>query len=259
MAYDDLALDVAAGVATITINRPHKRNAMTVAMWSAFEQVCQELASRADVSALVVRGSGGSFCAGADISALSEDDAKVKRVVRQAERALRELPVPTVAAIEGPCFGGGVQVAVACDMRIATTDATFGVPPARLGVVYPVTSVRAMVAVVGPSVAKRLLFTAVPLGATEALAVGLVDRVVEPAGLDAAVAELLGSFAGRSLLTQASSKALINAISSGGDPEAEYARWEAVWAASPDSVEGPAAFLAKRPAEFRWHPSELGR
>ncbi len=255
--YGDLLLDVVAGVATVTINRPAKRNAMTVAMWESLERVCLDIARMPDVSAVVVTGEGPTFCAGADITALSADDALVKRVVRQAESALRELAVPTVAAIRGNCMGGGVQIAVACDIRVAASDAVFAVPPAKLGVIYPVSSIRTMVALIGPAASKRLVYTAAPIGATEAFRLGLVDEVVAPDGLDAAVAELVASFGEKSVLSQSAAKAMVNAVVSGADTEAEYARWNAIWSTSVDSTEGPAAFLAKRPAEFGWHPSEL--
>jgi enoyl-CoA hydratase/carnithine racemase len=100
---------------------------------------------------LVVTGARPSFCAGADISSLSEDEAVLKSVVEAAERALRGSAMPTIAKVCGPCLGGGNQIAVACDLCVADSTASFGVPPARLGVVYPVGSTRALVELVGPA------------------------------------------------------------------------------------------------------------
>ena len=155
----DLLLSVDGAVATLTINRPAKRNALTPVMWRRLAEVCAELAADPGLRVLVVTGAGPSFCAGADISSLSQDEAELKAVVQTAERALRSLPMPSIAKVRGHCLGGGNQIAVACDLRVADSTATFGVPPARLGVVYPVGSTRALVELVGPAAAKRLIFT----------------------------------------------------------------------------------------------------
>lgn len=256
-ATDLIRLDTRSGVATLTLDRPAKHNAMSGAMWTALADHCTTLATRADVRVVVVTGAGDSFCAGADINELQRDDERTKLDVVQAEHALRALPVPTIAAIHGNCRGGGVQIALACDIRIATPDASFAVPPARLAVIYPATSTRNLVALVGPATAKRLLFTAEVLSATAALRAGLVDDVVED--LDAAVGDLTDRLGAQSLLSQAAAKDLVNDVVDGIDPASRYEDWMRVWARSADSSEGPAAFLAKRTPQFTWHPADLGR
>ncbi|MDQ1749126.1 MAG: hypothetical protein QOE71_182 [Pseudonocardiales bacterium] len=253
--YPNFTVEIIESVATVTIDRPDKRNALTIGMWQQLSAICAELRSNHQLRAVVVTGAGSSFCAGADITALSEDDASMKAAVYQAEEALRRLPVPTVAKIRGYCMGGGNQIAVACDLRIADTSAIFGVPPAKLSVVYPVNSTRCLVELIGPAEAKRLIFTAVPIDAPEALRIGLVNQVVPAEALDTEVAGVIASMLPLAPMTQAASKDLINAIADGADAEALHQRWYAEWSKSPDGVEGPTAFLQKRKPAFSWRPT----
>jgi enoyl-CoA hydratase/carnithine racemase len=250
----DLLLSVDGPIATLTINRPAKRNALTVAMWHRLAEVCAELDADPSLRVLVLTGAGPSFCAGADISSLSEDEVELKSAVETAERALRNLAMPSIAKVRGHCLGGGNQLAVACDLRVADSTASFGVPPARLGVIYPVGSTRALVELVGPAAAKRLIFTAQPVDAAQALRIGLVDQVVEPEELDAAVDELVAAMLPLAPMTQLAGKELVNLIADGGDADAAFERWAARWQLSADGVEGPAAFLARRPPVFSWRP-----
>jgi enoyl-CoA hydratase/carnithine racemase len=254
----DLLVSIDGPVATLSINRPAKRNALTVAMWRELASICAELDADPRLRVLVVTGAGPSFCAGADISSLSADEAVLKSVVEDAERALRSLAMPSVAKISGHCFGGGNQIAVACDLRVADSTASFGVPPARLGVIYPVGSTRALVELVGPAAAKRLIFTAQPIDAAQALRIGLVEQVVEPDRLDAAVAELVAAILPLAPMTQFAGKELINLIADGGDADAAFLRWAARWKSHPDGVEGPQAFLARRAPVFSWQPEPSG-
>lgn len=242
-------------VATLTINRPAKRNALTVAMWGELAAICAELDADPRLRVLVVTGAGPSFCAGADISSLSEDEAVLKSVVETAERALRNLAMPSIARISGHCFGGGNQIAVACDLRVADSTASFAVPPARLGVIYPVGSTRALVELIGPAATKRLIFTGQPIDAAQALRIGLVEQVVGPAELDAAVAELVAAILPLAPMTQNACKELVNLIADGGDADAAFERWTARWRLSSDGAEGPRAFLARRQPVFSWRPA----
>ena len=254
----DLLLSIDGPVATLTINRPAKRNALTPAMWRELAAICAELDADPRLRVLVVTGAGPSFCAGADISSLSEDESVLKSVVETAERALRNLAMPTIARISGHCLGGGNQIAVACDLRVADSTASFGVPPARLGVIYPVGSTRALVELVGLAAAKRLIFTAQPIDAAQALRIGLVEQVVEPGELDAAVAELVAAMLPLAPMTQFASKELVNLIADGGDADAAFERWTAQWRLSSDGVEGPRAFLARRQPVFSWRREPTG-
>lgn len=254
--YENFEVEVVESVATVTLARPEKRNALTVGMWRTLEQICHDLRRDPSLRAVVVTGAGASFCAGADISALSEDDATMKAAVFGAEEALRNLPVPTIAKIRSHCMGGGNQIAVACDLRIADSTAVFSVPPAKLSVVYPVNSTRALVALIGPAAAKKLIFTAAPIDADEAFRIGLVDQVVSPDVLDDTVAGLIDTMAPLAPLTLAATKELVNAIVEDGDVDALHDRWYSEWKASEDGQEGPRSFLERRTPTFTWQPTQ---
>jgi len=253
--YENLLVDRDADVATVTLNRPGKRNALTVDMWRQLEAICLALRTDSSLRAVVITGAGKSFCAGADISALSEDDATMKAAVFDAEEALRSLPMPTIAKIRAHCMGGGNQIAIACDLRVVDSTAVFAVPPAKLSVIYPVNSTRSLVELIGPAEAKRLIFTAAPIDAAEALRIGLVNQVVAPEDLDAAVAALVESMLPLAPLTLAATKELVNALADGADADALHDKWYTEWQASADGVEGPQAFLERRTPTFTWRPA----
>lgn len=254
---DDIELQVEGGVARIVLDRPDKRNAMTVPMWRRLSAICHAIDADETIRAVVVSGRGRSFCAGADISALHEDEATTRAVVDEAEAALRNLAVPTIAAVHGHCMGGGLEIAVACDVRIAAHGSSYAVPPAKLAVVYPVAAVEALVWLLGPSVTKNLLFTARTIGHDEAYRIGLVDELVGEDELDTAVTAYLAQLTDKALLTQAAIKALVNTITEAGDSRAEYARWRARWQASADGAEGPRSFIERRPPAYTWHTGLL--
>jgi enoyl-CoA hydratase/carnithine racemase len=241
-------------IATLWLNRPEKRNAMSLEMWAGVANACAALAGEADVRLLVVRGAGGHFCAGADIGGLGDQDGvSYAEVNRSAEAALASFPKPTIAFVQGSCIGGGMQLAAACDLRIADTTARLGITPARLGILYPAASIRRVLGLIGPSAAKHLLFSAELIDVERALRIGLVDEVHEP---DAAV-DRLATFstllAERSLLTQEASKEMIDAIIERGDVDPTIVeRWSRELAASSDVREGVAAFLERRRPHFTW-------
>ena len=171
-----------------------------------------------------------------------------------ADDALGSFPKPTVAFIRGSCVGGGTQIAIACDVRVADTSSVFGITPARLGIVYPAFAVDRAVRLIGPSATKHLLFSAELIGWERALRIGLVDEVHDPAAADEridAFATLLATE--RSLLTQESSKAMVDeCLRTGEISRATQARWGAELAASTDAAEGVAAFLERRSPRFTW-------
>ncbi|MEU8799219.1 enoyl-CoA hydratase-related protein [Spirillospora sp. NPDC048819] len=248
-----LHTEVAEGVATITIDRPAKRNAMSADMWRALPGILDDLAVNSAVRVVVLTGAGGNFCAGADIGELADihrdDDSHLSTV---AERALAAFRKPTLAAIEGYCVGGGCQLAAACDLRFAAEGSQFGITPAKLGLVYPAAATTRLVRLVGPSAAKYLLYSADLVGAGHALRIGLLDEVVPADGLRGRVAEFTETLASRSLLTQRATKDIVDAIVAAG-PVAERTRW---WleemAAVGEVEEGIAAFLERRPPGFTW-------
>ena len=228
---DHLTVTRSGGVARLTIDRPEKRNAMTAAMWAQLPEVLGELADDPEVRVLVVTGAGAGFCAGADLSDLlggaDPDDpmAEVRRDNLAAKAALRGFPHPTVAAIRGHCIGGGVELAACCDLRFTDPTGVFGVTPAKVGVVYAPASTKALLDLVGPATTKYLLFSGELVDAETALRVGLVDRLVPAADLDGEVRRFADVLASRSALTQRATKEVLAALTTGGDGEAEVARW----------------------------------
>ncbi|MEC4021161.1 enoyl-CoA hydratase/isomerase family protein, partial [Streptomyces sp. H27-D2] len=170
------------GIATVVISNPAKRNAMSTAMWRALPPLLDELAADDSVRVLVLTGDGDTFCAGADIGSLGEHGQEPQGLAVAAEDALAAFPKPTLAAVRGYCVGGGCQLATACDLRFAAEGAAFGVTPAKLGIVYPATSTRRLVELVGPSAAKYLLFSAELIDAERALHTGRVDETLPADG-----------------------------------------------------------------------------
>lgn len=187
-------LQLEDGVAHLTLNRPEARNAIAPDGWRLLGAAVREAAERG-AGVLLVRGTGSAFCAGADIGGFARmrGDAAARRDfrlgMREAFDALAALPFPTVAAVNGPCFGAGVALALACDLRVAQTGARFAITPAKFGISFPQSDVRRLVALVGPGQASRLLLTAQPIGAEEALRIGLVEILADD--LDAEIARLV--------------------------------------------------------------------
>jgi enoyl-CoA hydratase/carnithine racemase len=245
-------------VATLTIDRPEKHNAMTTRMWAELPGVLAGLAEDPDIRVLVVTGAGPSFCAGADITDLlggadpRDPMADVRRHNLAAQAALRGFPKPTVAMVRGHCIGGGVEIAAACDLRFTDPTATFGVTPARVGVVYPPTSTKTLIDLVGPAMTKYLLFSGELIDAPTALRVGLVDRLVPAADLESEVRSFADVLAGRSALAQRATKEVVAALTAGGDAADVVARWYPETIASGELAEGVAAFTERRSPRFPW-------
>ncbi|MEU2782972.1 enoyl-CoA hydratase/isomerase family protein [Streptomyces sp. NPDC007110] len=243
---------VADAVATVVVHHPAKRNAMTAAMWRALPPLLDTLAADPDVRALVLTGEGGTFCAGADISTLQGSPREAQELAVAAEEALAAFPKPTLAAVRGHCVGGGAQLAAACDLRFAQQGALFGVTPAKLGIVYPASSTRRLVSLVGPATAKYLLFSGELIDAERALRTGLVDEVLPEGELDKRVTEFTRVLASRSQLTQAAAKEFAN-----GRTDRD-GHWERRARESGDTAEGVAAFLERRQPRFTWTASTRG-
>ncbi|QEV21409.1 enoyl-CoA hydratase/isomerase family protein [Streptomyces alboniger] len=237
---------VTDGVATVVIDHPAKRNAMTADMWRRVPPLFAGLAADPAVRVVVLTGEGETFCAGADISSLREAPEAAQELAVRAEDAIAAFPKPTLAAVRGYCVGGGSQLAGVCDLRFTEEGAMFGVTPAKLGIVYPASSTRRLVSLVGPATAKYLLFSGELIDAQRALRTGLVDEVLPAGGLDKRVAEFAGILASRSQLTQAAAKE----FAAGRTDRDAY--WAAEQARDGDIAEGVAAFLERRPPRFTW-------
>lgn len=184
-------LEIDGFVARITIDRPAARNAIAPDQWALLGQAARDAAAGGARAVLLRSAVDGVFSAGADLKQLVTllDDpagrAPFRAAMAAAFAAIRAIPVPTIAVIDGGCFGAGVALALACDIRIAGARARFAIPPAKFGIVYPLEDVNALVDRVGTAQAKLLLATADEIDATEAARIGLVERVVTDAGVEA--------------------------------------------------------------------------
>jgi enoyl-CoA hydratase len=188
-------LERAENVATITIARPEKHNALTVEMWQGLRAAFEEIAADGSLRVVVLRGAGGrAFCVGADIGEFEATRAGKTQALGYAElvhdgvNAIQLCPHPTIAAIEGLCVGGGVEIAAACDLRFATVSSRFGIPIKRLGLTVDYPELAGLKRLVGPSNALEILYEGRIFGADEALQKGLVNRVIADATFAAELA-----------------------------------------------------------------------
>jgi enoyl-CoA hydratase/carnithine racemase len=241
---------------TLVLNRPEKRNALTVAMWAALPALIEQAVNEPDVKLIFIRGAGGVFAAGADISempavyATSQAALENDEKIQSAMKAIEDCPKPVIALIEGPCVGGGCGIALACDMRIGAVGSRYGVTPAKLGLVYGAGDTRRLVQAVGLSMAKDILFTGRLLDAQEAHAIGLIDQLVDPEDLDEAAEDYATKIAVASQFSIRGQKAILRLLRDGADDAPES---RALFGASfegADFKEGFAAFMEKRPAKF---------
>lgn len=257
LANMNVLVSVDGPVATLTLNRPDKRNAVRMSMWAAINAHITALIEDPEVRILVVKGAGDHFCAGADISELTNGPGgEYARVNWNAEEALANFPGPTIAMIRGNCVGGGVSIATACDIRIASTDSIFGITPAKLGIVYPTNALERAVRLLGASATKHLMYSGELIDANRAARIGLIDELLDPAELEGRVTQLVTTLVERSALTQVASKAMIDEVVRDGRVKpATTLHWETEMDKSGEVREGVAAFLAKRPVRWPWKRS----
>lgn len=248
------------GVAWLVLRNPEKLNAVRLEMWQALPDALGGLGADPDVRVIVLRGHGAeAFASGADISEFGthrKDAASGKvyeAVTAQAFAALLACDKPLVAMIQGACIGGGLAIAVTADLRLAADDARLALPPARLGLGYHLAGVERVVELVGPSVAAEMFFTARTYTAAEAAAVGLVNRVVPKAELEAFTERYVGEIAANAPLTiRAAKRAIAETLRDAGSrDEAAIERLIAACFESEDYAEGVRAFLEKRRPRFR--------
>ena len=247
------------GIGHLLFDNPTRRNAMSRDMIRQAPEVLAEFAVDPDVRVVVVSGAGDkSFVSGADISEFEKTraNAQLAREAAEASNAmfqgLRDFPKPTVAKIRGYCFGGGVAVACACDIRLAADDALFSIPAARLGLAYRENFTRWVVDAVGPANAKEILLTARRYDAADAHRIGLVHRVLPVAEFDAFVEEYTGQIAANAPLSMRAAKVTVNEVSKGlGQADVDRcAQLADACADSEDFIEGRRAFMEKRKPEF---------
>jgi enoyl-CoA hydratase len=247
------------GVAHILFNNPDKRNAVSLDMWQAVGRALDGFAADERVRVVVLSGAGGkAFVSGADISKFEQERASTEaiahynRTTAEVSGKLVAFPKPTIAQITGSCVGGGVALAVCCDLRICGEGSRFGIPAARLGLGYGFAGINRLVQLVGPSFAKEIFFTARLFSAAEAHGMGLVNRVVPDDGVEAYVADYAKKITDNAPLTIASVKAIVGETLK--DPaERDLERCAALvdaCYASQDYIEGRRAFMEKRKPQF---------
>jgi len=254
---NDIKVTREGHIARVTLNRPKQNNAMSLAMWLELASIFENLGKDLKVRSIILEGSGKSFCAGADISEFAklrsapQDVDVYQRAVDDCIDAIADTPKPTIAAVSGYCLGGGCGLATACDFRLGDKTAEFGVPAAKLSIVYGTTETQNLLALVGLAQAKRILFMAERLDANKAREIGLVDEIADD------VAQLAGKWAAAMAqlapLTIAGAKYLLNGFAK-TDGDLDPAKTEALIkqaSLSEDYAEGRLAYAEKRNPQFK--------
>lgn len=257
---DHILVEQDGPIATVVFNRPKMRNAISLAMWSEIAMVTERLSKDDSVRAIVYRGAGtDAFASGADISEFQKnrkDTATALNYNKQTEAAyssIRVCPKPTVAMVFGYCMGGAMALAMAADLRFAAAGSKFGIPAARLSIIYGLDPVHQLVDLVGPAYAKDILYSARTVDAEEALRIGFIQRLVPAPELEAYTYEYLKKVAANAPLSVRGTKTQVQAIFEGiTDAHRDHLRNLGIATFdSEDYKEGTRAFLEKRAPRFQ--------
>ena len=258
MSKGKLRVERDGPVGRLVLDNPERRNAIGADMWRAIAPAMAGFNADASIRCIVMRGEGTqAFAAGADISEFeknraSEGDVKdYEAATSAAHHAIESSPKPVIALIHGFCVGGGMAVALSCDLRYADASSRFAIPAARLGLGYGVHGTGRLVATVGHAAAREIMFSARRYDAGEALAMGLVNRVLPDSELDDYVRKVALELAANAPMTIAASKAVLNALV---EPKGDFSAAQAAVArcmTSEDYVEGRRAFMEKRAPAFK--------
>src|SRR5256885_16146251 len=261
-AEGKIVQSVSKGVGVITFNNPAKRNAMSLDMWEGLGHALVELRDDPDVRVVIMVGTGDkAFVSGADISQFEKTRHNAEAAEEYAKRSvaqralLADYPKPTVACIRGFCLGGGMQVAMLADIRIASDNSQFGIPAARLGIAYGYDGLKHLVSLVGPSWARLLMYTGMRIDSAEAVRIGLVDRVVPDAELWNATMEIARTISGNAPLAIKAAKITIaQVLKDEGQRDMEAIKQIGIACMdSEDFREGRRAFMEKRKPRFTGH------
>jgi enoyl-CoA hydratase/carnithine racemase len=248
----------AGAIGWLIFNNPERRNAVSVDMWEAIPQVIAQYEADPEVRVIVLAGAGDkAFVSGADISQFEKERSSADAVQRYEELAegaaakLASCDKPLVAMIRGYCLGGGVNIAVLCDVRVAADDARFGIPAAKMGLGYRASSMKNLVEVVGGAYAREIMITARQFTAAEAREMGLVNKVVSAADLEKAVKEYTDAIGGNAPLTMRTAKRIIRELGRVDYDAAKTKAWAKECFDSEDYKEGRKAFMEKRKPVFK--------
>jgi len=256
----DILVQHEGAIATVVFNRPRMRNAISLAMWTEIARVTEGLAKDESVRAIVYRGAGTkAFASGADISEFQDNRRDTETALHYntqtaaAYGGVRDCPKPTVAMIHGYCMGGAVALALACDLRFAAEGAKFGIPAAKLNIIYPPDSVGQLVDLVGPAYAKDILYSARTVDDREAVAMGLVQRLLPAQELERYTYEYLRRVADNAPLSVRGTKLTVQSWLAGLNEERRQRLADLALEAfeSEDYKEGTRAFLEKRAPRFQ--------
>jgi len=260
MTTEKMLSRVKDGVGYITFNNPEKHNAVSIEMWDALEQILDGFRSSQDIRVIVLSGAGGkAFVSGADISKFDKERSSKEAVLSYNKRTqkvyenLETFPKPTIAMIDGYCIGGGLNLAVCCDIRICSEKSKFAMPAAKLSLGYPFSSIKRLFDVMGPGMAKHFMFTAEKISASEALACGLVQKLVSEDSIDSYVKDYALNIANNAPLTIKAMKQIGIEILKNFD-ERDLLLCEKLASAcfdSEDYKEGRKAFMEKRKPNFQ--------
>ena len=261
MAYETLLVDKTGAIATVTLNRPAKRNAMNGQMLADFHQLFAELRTDLVTRFVIFTGAGTAFSAGADLSDTlaaesttpPEDRSRLQQLAgHDFIRSLENLEQITVAAINGYVLGAGLVLAMGCDFRIASENARFGVPETNIGLFFTWGSTPRLTRLIGPAKAKEMIMTCDQIDAQEALRIGLANKVVPPEKLMDAAHELIEKIATKGPLATRMTKKLVNAATAANFGDLYICEPELVerLILSPEPIEGIQAFIEKRKPDF---------
>ena len=259
MTVDEIVVDDAEGIVTITLNRPEMKNAISVAMFEALRDIFRSVTAQQQARCVILTGTR-DFAAGADLSRAGSDAPRERpntmlsmRVIHDAVVALHEIPVPVIAKVRGVAVGAGMSLALACDMVLASHNARFAAIFARRGLSLDCGASWLLPRLVGIQKAKEIALLAEMFSADEAKAMGLVNRIVPDDELDAAVAELAVRLSRGPTLALSMTKRLLNNAFTSSLPEAleAEAMAQGVNSTTDDTKEGLLAFLEKRDASFK--------
>ncbi len=257
---DKILVERDGAIGQVIFNNPERHNAVSLEMWDAVEAALGEFVAEEEIRVIVMSGAGGrAFVSGADISKFESERRTEEAVAHYNARiktlyeGIAALRKPTIAMIDGYCLGGGLALAVACDLRFCSAKSRFGLPAARLGLGYPFEGLKRLVDTVGPGAAKDIVFSARRLEAEEALSIGLVQKILPAEELRDFVFDYARGVAANAPLTVAAMKAAIGEVLK--DPaERDLARCQRLvdaCFASQDYIEGRRAFVEKREPRFK--------